>query len=128
MKPFLQKQAFEQQQWWVCIGALTTGTDLIVPHQNRVYVHPVNGFVNVGKACLASGFVHGIFEDKIGKGWGVVNFFESHIILQVIEMMEEVWHKTVLLQVNSARYKQYRRFFMGVLETKSKIVAGISDF
>ena len=51
VKPFLQEQAFEQQQWWVCIGALITGTDLIVPHQNGVYAHPVNGFVNVGKAC-----------------------------------------------------------------------------
>ena len=51
VKPFLQEQAFEQQQGRVCIGALFAGAGLIMPNQDGVYVHPVNGFVNVGKAC-----------------------------------------------------------------------------
>ena len=51
MKPFLQEQAFEQQQGRVCIGALFAGAGQIMPNQDGVYAHPVNGFVNVSKAC-----------------------------------------------------------------------------
>jgi hypothetical protein len=44
MKPFLQEQAFEQQQWGIGVGAFATGADDLVVYQNSLNPWPNSRF------------------------------------------------------------------------------------
>ena len=81
-KPFLQQQAFEQQDGRIRLGALLAGSDSIMLHENRFDTGPVNGSLDLFHQFDAAIGFQGAGECEIGEIQPAAHLLESHAILR----------------------------------------------
>jgi hypothetical protein len=78
LKPFLQHQAFEQQQWWIGLAAFGPFSGVIELVKQQLDRLPVNRQIELFEYGQGAVLIGMDFDGKVGEGKVALGFSVSH--------------------------------------------------